>query len=86
MSIDEKPVRRCAHLWLTNEQGDCVSIDEKPVRRCAPKDIHREDADGECPSMRNPSGGAPEEKGEASDEEEVSIDEKPVRRCANHLA
>ena len=36
-----------------------------------------------CPSMRNPSGGAPMPSGACSTPRLiVSIDEKPVRRCA----
>ena len=36
-----------------------------------------------CPSMRNPSGGAPVIDGNArAFANPVSIDEKPVRRCA----
>ena len=36
VSIDEKPVRRCA-IGFTSAWASCryVSIDEKPVRRCA---------------------------------------------------
>ena len=35
-----------------------------------------------CPSMRNPSGGAPQRRARSTVGGKVSIDEKPVRRCA----
>ena len=36
VSIDEKPVRRCAEaFWSKAAAPRLVSIDEKPVRRCA---------------------------------------------------
>ena len=60
VSIDEKPVRRCA----LDEFGELtfaefVSIDEKPVRRCALTSSDGANVGSSCPSMRNPSGGAP---------------------------
>ena len=40
-----------------------------------------------CPSMRNPSGGAPSRtRARSAQRIDVSIDEKPVRRCASHAA
>src|SRR6185437_2827292 len=39
--------------------GEMVSIDEKPVRRCARHVVEIENRRKKCPSMRNPSGGAP---------------------------
>jgi len=35
VSIDEKPVRRCAMAAAPDLLESLVSIDEKPVRRCA---------------------------------------------------
>ena len=83
VSIDEKPVRRCAttapDVDFTNPR---VSIDEKPVRRCAEPKPEPGDPVMPCPSMRNPSGGAPHPGRLRRSRSDVSIDEKPVRRCA----
>ena len=60
VSIDEKPVRRCARQLIARQSVDAsVSIDEKPVRRCAARVSSMTGIAIECPSMRNPSGGAP---------------------------
>ena len=39
VSIDEKPVRRCALIIVILDRQYTVSIDEKPVRRCAVNDV-----------------------------------------------
>ena len=46
---------------LQGELADAraVSIDEKPVRRCAVFSAVTGESVISCPSMRNPSGGAP---------------------------
>ena len=53
VSIDEKPVRRCAPCVLLRRICKCGIIDEKPVRQCAPAaPVSRTPLP--CPSMRNP--------------------------------
>ena len=39
VSIDEKPVRRCARAKWASLDAAYVSIDEKPVRRCAAESL-----------------------------------------------
>ena len=83
VSIDEKPVRRCARSRArASPRRPKVSIDEKPVRRCAGTGAQKLESVLLCPSMRNPSGGAPLGRCAPGLERSVSIDEKPVRRCA----
>ena len=86
VSIDEKPVRRCARVTHFSWNLYAVSIDEKPVRRCASSMPTRWLVPIGCPSMRNPSGGAPRQRSRIFASMTVSIDEKPVRRCADQVA
>ncbi len=82
MSIDEKPVSRCAFLVPELGNTSQVSIDEKPVSRCAENCASDNPEPLQCPSMRNPSAGAPAADNLGYRPRYVSIDEKPVSRCA----
>ena len=80
------PVRRWRLAGRTAPAtSTCLSIDEKPVRRCAAAawTWHLMTSTNGCPSMRNPSGGAPRGARGTETILSVSIDEKPVRRWAS---